>query len=94
MSTKIKLNYSGVGKWLKESPQVDRKIEEFGKKALHEVKAKSELAEQKMKGINPKYKEVHNKNVHYEKGTTTDRQTGYIVIDNMTPADYLYNPFV
>lgn len=91
---KFKLNYRQVGAWLKESPQVEKALEKAGKKTVREVKKASNQAEQKLKALIPSYKVVRPKVVDYEKGEVTDRQTGHIVIKNVTPADYLYNPFV
>lgn len=91
---KFKLNYREVGEWLKNSPQVEKALEQAGEKVVRDVRKKSNQAENKMKGIYPSYEIVRPKIVEYEKGEVTDRQTGRVVLKNATPADYLYNPFV
>lgn len=91
---KFKLNYKEMGRWLKSSPQVEKVLEKAGKKAARDVKKASNQAESKMKALIPGYEVVRPKVVEYEKGEVTDRQTGKVILQNTTPADYVYNPFV
>lgn len=79
---------------MKNSPDVDKVLKDTATKKMPEFKKRSERAERQMKEIFPGYKVVSPKNFTVSKGEKTDRMKYLITNEKITPADWLFNPYV
>lgn len=93
-SSSFKINHKGIADYINNSQEIDKILKKEAEKVVPDFKKRSERAEYQMKEVFPGYKVKIPKDFTVEKGENTDRLRYLVTNENITPADFLFNPYV